>query len=80
MNDPRANIEGNGLLALGAPRADSSRTPGRFPGFWLSVAGIVLALPVPSAGFIRATIGVMFSGTAFGAVTDAGLTVRRRSW
>ncbi len=71
MDDPRANMEGNGLLGLGAPRVDWSKTPGRIPGFWLSAAGILLAVPVPSIGFILAVIGLMFSGKAFGVIPAA---------
>ncbi|MDJ0348482.1 hypothetical protein [Cryobacterium sp. PH29-G1] len=68
MDDPRANMEGNGLLGLGAPRVNWAKTPGRVPGFWLSVAGTILALPVPPAGFILAVISLMFSGKAFGVI------------
>ena len=76
MDDPRANMEGNGLLGLGAPRVDWSKTPGRVPGFWLSLSGIILAVPVPSAGLILATIAVMLSGKAFGVI-PAGARGRR---
>jgi len=68
VDDPRANMDGNGLLGLGAPRTDWSKTPGRVPGFWLSIAGAVLAVPLPAVGFILAVIGVMFSGKAFGVI------------
>jgi len=68
MDDPRANMEGNGLLGLGAPCVDWAKTPGRVPGFWLSVAGVILALPVPPAGFILAVISLIFSGKAFGVI------------
>jgi hypothetical protein len=68
MDDPRANMEGNGLLGLGAPRVDWAKTPGRVPGIWLTVAGVILALPIPPAGFILAVIGLVFSGKAFGVI------------
>jgi hypothetical protein len=68
VEDPRANMEGNGLLGLGAPRTDWSKTPGRVPGFWLSVIGAVLAVPLPAVGFTLAVIGVMFSGKALGVI------------
>jgi len=76
VEDPRANMEGNGLLGLGAPRADWSRTPGRVPGIWLCVAGIVLAVPVPAAGLVLALVAVMLSVKALGVI-PAGARGRR---
>lgn len=41
------------------------QTPGRVPGFWLSCAGIVFAVPFPFAAFIVAVVGLTFSVRAF---------------
>lgn len=68
MDDPRANMEGNNLLNLGAPNLDWSKTPGRMPGFWVSVVSVVLAVLLPFAGLFAALIGLSFSLRAFGVV------------
>jgi len=65
MNDPRANMDGNNLLGLGAPRPDWSKTPGRVPGFWLALAGFVLAIVFPLPSLIVAVIGLAFATQAF---------------
>ncbi|MDH6236807.1 hypothetical protein [Cryobacterium sp. CG_9.6] len=68
MNDPRANMDGNNLFNMGSPRADWSKTPGRLPGFWLSLAGFVLAVVFPLPSLIVAVIGLAYSTQALRAI------------
>ncbi|TFC52203.1 hypothetical protein E3T26_06100 [Cryobacterium sp. TMT1-21] len=65
MDDPRAKMEGNNLLNLGAPHLDWSKTPGRRPGFWLSAASVVLAVLLPFPAAIAAGLGLSFAMQAF---------------
>jgi len=65
VNDPRANMDGNNLLNLGAPRADWTKAPGRLPGFWLSSAGFVLAIVFPLPSLIVAALGLAYASQAF---------------
>jgi hypothetical protein len=79
VNDPRANMDGNGLLGLGAPRSDWTKAPGRRPGFWLSLAGLLVAVLFPFPSVIVAAVGLVFTLQArrvipAGAV-GGGLTV-----
>lgn len=65
MHDSRANMEGNRLLDLGAPRVDWTRTPGRTPGFWLAVVAVILAVAFPFAALVVAVIGFSFARKAY---------------
>ncbi|TDW28686.1 hypothetical protein [Cryobacterium psychrophilum] len=65
MNDPRAKMDGNNLLGMGAPRPDWSKTPGRVPGFWLTLAGFILAIVFPLPSLIVAVIGLAYATQAF---------------
>ncbi|MBC7442804.1 MAG: hypothetical protein H7311_09840 [Ramlibacter sp.] len=76
MEDPRAKMEGNNLVNLGAPHLDWSKTPGRRPGFWLSAASLVLAVLLPFPAAIAAALGLSFSMQAF-QVIPAGARGRR---
>jgi len=68
VNDPRANMDDNNLLNLGAPRADWTKAPGRIPGFWLSVAAVVLAILFPFPALIVAALGLAFASQAYRVV------------
>jgi len=61
VDDPRANMQDNRLVALGAPHADWTKTPGRTLGFWITLAGFALAFVLPSWGVIAILIGLAFS-------------------
>jgi hypothetical protein len=61
VDDPRANMQDNRLIALGAPRADWTKTPGRSLGFWMTLAGFFLALVVPFWGVIAVFVGFAYS-------------------
>ncbi|MFO7689673.1 MAG: hypothetical protein R6W83_03830 [Cryobacterium sp.] len=79
MTDPRANMNGNNLLNMGAPTSDWSKTPGRVPGFWLSLAGFVLAIVFPLPSLIIAVIGLAYTMKAYRVIPAGargrGLTV-----
>lgn len=72
MDDPRANMQDNQLLALGAPHTDWSKTPGRALGFWITLSGFLLALVLPFWGVIVGLIGVAYSVRAL-RVMPAGV-------
>jgi hypothetical protein len=79
VNDPRAKMDGNGLLGLGAPRSDWTKAPGRRPGFWVSLVGLLVAVLFPLPSLIVAAVGLVFTLQArrvipAGAV-GGGLTV-----
>jgi ABC-type sugar transport system permease subunit len=61
VNDPRAKMEGNRLLALGAPQADWTKAPGRVPGFWVALLGLVVALVFPVPALLVAAVGLAFT-------------------
>ena len=79
MNDPRAKMEGNGLLALGAPKADWTKAPGRVPGFWVAVLGLVVAVVLPVPGLVVGALGLVFTLQARRVIpagaTGSGLTL-----
>ena len=68
MDDPRANMKGNNLLNLGAPRLDWSKTPGRVPGFWVAVVSVILAVLLPFPALFAALIGLSLSLRAFSVI------------
>ena len=68
MTDPRANMEGNNLLNLGAPHLDWSKTPGRVTGFWVSVVSVILAVLLPFPALFAALIGLSLSLRAYGVI------------
>ncbi|TFC91166.1 MULTISPECIES: hypothetical protein [Cryobacterium] len=68
MTDPRANMEGNNLLKLGAPKLDWSKTPGRVTGFWVSVVSVILAALLPFPALFAALIGLSLSLRAYGVI------------
>jgi len=72
VDDPRANMQDNRLVALGAPHADWTKTPGRTLGFWLTLAGFALAIVLPFWGVIAALVGLAFSMRAI-RVIPAGV-------
>ena len=72
MDDPRANMQDNRLVALGAPHTDWTKTPGRTLGFWITVAGFALALVLPFWGVIAVLIGLAYSMRAL-RVMPAGV-------
>jgi hypothetical protein len=79
VNDPRANMDGNGLLGLGAPRSDWTRAPGRVPGFWVALLGLVISVIFPVPALAVGAVGLAFTLQArrvipAGAV-GAGLTL-----
>ena len=61
MNDPQANMADNGLLALGAPQADWTKAPGRVPGFWLALLGLILAVVLPVFALLVGAAGLAFT-------------------
>ncbi|MBX0300168.1 hypothetical protein K2F54_09290 [Cryobacterium sp. 1639] len=61
MDDPRAKMAGNRLLSLGAPQADWTKAPGRVPGFWISLLGLMLAVLFPVPALVVAAVGLMFT-------------------
>jgi hypothetical protein len=79
VNDPRAKMEGNGLLALGAPKADWTKAPGRVPGFWLAVLGLLVAVLFPVPALVIGAVGVAFTLQARRVIpagaTGSGLTL-----
>ncbi len=79
MNDPRANMNGNNLINMAAPQSDWSKTPGRVPGFWLCLAGFVLAIVFPLPSLIIAVIGLAYTMKAYRVIPAGargrGLTV-----
>lgn len=68
MDDPRANMKGNNLFNLGAPRLDWSKTPGRVPGFWVSLVSVILAVLLPFPALFAALIGLSLSLRAFSVI------------
>lgn len=76
MNDPRAKMEGNRLLALGAPQADWTRTPGRIPGFWLALLGLIVVFVYPIPALVVGGVGLAFTLQAY-RVIPAGVVGRR---
>jgi hypothetical protein len=79
VNDPRANMDGNGLLGLGAPRSDWTKAPGRLPGFWVALLGLITSVLFPVPALVVGAIGLAFTLQArrvipAGAV-GGGLTV-----
>jgi hypothetical protein len=89
VDDPRAKMTGNRLLSLGAPQADWTKAPGRVPGFWISVLGLLVAVLFPVPALIVAAVGLTFtlqarrvipagavgSGLTLAALLLAGATV-----
>ena len=61
VNDPRAKMEGNGLLALGAPKSDWTKAPGRVLGFWVALLGLVTAVVFPLPGLVVGAVGLGFT-------------------
>jgi hypothetical protein len=61
VNDPRAKMEGNALLAMGAPKADWTKAPGRVPGFWVALLGLLVAVVFPVPALVVAAIGLLFT-------------------
>jgi hypothetical protein len=76
VNDPRAKMEGNGLLALGAPKADWTKAPGRVPGFWLALLGLFVAVGLPLPALVIGAAGLAFTLQAR-RVIPAGATGSR---
>ncbi|WP_162942612.1 hypothetical protein [Cryobacterium soli] len=76
MTDPRAKMEGNRLLALGAPQADWTKAPGRVPGFWVALLGLVVSLVFPLPALLVGAVGLLFSLQAY-RVIPAGARGRR---
>jgi hypothetical protein len=79
VNDPRAKMEGNRLLGLGAPQLDWTKAPGRVPGFWVALLGLVIAIVFPVPALLVGGVGLAFTLQArrvipAGAV-GSGLTV-----
>ena len=54
-------MEGNGLLALGAPKSDWTKAPGRVPGFWVALLGLLAAVVFPFPGLVIGAIGLAFT-------------------
>ncbi|MEC5185205.1 hypothetical protein RCH12_002681 [Cryobacterium sp. MP_3.1] len=79
MNDPRAKMDGNRLLAMGAPRADWTKAPGRVPGFWAALLGLVVAVVYPIPAFVIGAVGLYFTMQAYRVIPAGargrGLTV-----
>lgn len=89
MDDPRAKMEGNGLLAMGAPQSDWTKTPGRVPGFWVALLGLVSAVVFPVPALLVGAVGLAFtlqarrvipagvvgSGLTFAALALTGATL-----
>jgi hypothetical protein len=75
VNDPRAKMEGNRLLALGAPQADWTKAPGRVPGFWVTLLALIVAVVYPVPALVVGAVGLMFSLQAY-RVIPAGATGR----
>ncbi|WP_146215759.1 hypothetical protein [Cryobacterium arcticum] len=79
MNDPRAKMEGNRLLALGAPQADWTKAPGRVVGFWLTLLGVVVVVIFPLPGLVVGAVGFAFTLQARRVIpagaTGSGLTL-----
>lgn len=69
-------MDGNHLLSLGAPRADWTKTPGRVPGFWVALLGLVIAVVFPIPGLLVGAVGFLFTLQAYRAI-PAGATGRR---
>ncbi|TFD89457.1 hypothetical protein E3T61_11130 [Cryobacterium lactosi] len=65
MNDPRAKMDGNRLLSLGAPQSDWTKTPGRLPGFWVAALGLIVAVVYPVPALIVGAVGLMFTLQAY---------------
>lgn len=65
MNDPRAKMDGNRLLSLGAPQADWTKTPGRLPGFWVAALGLIVAVVYPVPALIVGAVGLLFTLQAY---------------
>ena len=61
MTDPRAKMEGNGLLAMGAPQPDWTKAPGRAPGFWVALLGLVIAVVLPVPALLVGAVGLAFT-------------------
>ncbi|WEO78489.1 hypothetical protein BJQ94_05485 [Cryobacterium sp. SO2] len=76
MNDPRAKMDGNHLLSLGAPQADWTKAPGRVPGFWVALLGLVVAVVYPIPALVVGAVGLIFTLQAY-RVIPAGATGRR---
>jgi hypothetical protein len=54
-------MQDNRLIALGPPHSDWTKTPGRTLGFWVALAGFVLALTFPFWGILAALVGLVYS-------------------
>ena len=65
MNDPRAMMEGNRLLSLGAAQADWTKAPGRVPGFWVALLGLIVAVVYPIPALVVGAVGLMFTLQAY---------------
>ena len=79
MNEPRAKMDGNRLVAMGAPQADWTKTPGRLPGFWVAALGLIVAVVYPVPALIVGAVGLLFTLQAYrvipAGVRGRGLTV-----
>jgi len=79
VNDPRANMEGNNLLGMGAPIADWTKAPGRVLGFWVALAGLILAVFFPLPSMLVASVGLFCTMQAFRVIPAGargrGLTI-----
>jgi hypothetical protein len=76
VNDPRAKMEGNGLLAMGAPKADWTKAPGRVLGFWVALFGLLVAVVFPFPALVVGAVGLGFTLQAR-RVIPAGATGSR---
>lgn len=74
-HDPRSKMDGNGLLGMGAPVSDWTKAPGRVLGFWITLAGVILAVLWPFPALIVAAVGLMFTLQAY-RVIPAGVRGR----
>ena len=79
MNDPRAKMDGNRLLSLGAPQADWTKAPGRVPGFWVALLGLVVAVVFPVPALLVGAVGLFFTLQAYRVIPAGargrGLTI-----
>ncbi|TFB97510.1 hypothetical protein E3O42_16375 [Cryobacterium adonitolivorans] len=61
MNDPRAKMDDNRLVAMGAPQADWTKAPGRVPGFWVALLALVGAVVYPVPALVVGAIGLFYT-------------------
>jgi len=79
VNDPRAKMDGNRLLSLGAPQADWTKAPGRVPGFWVALLGLIVAVVFPVPALLVGAVGLFFTLQAYRVIPAGargrGLTI-----